>query len=305
MKRNIFLILSILGIALLFNACETNDPILIPEDTSYVSFSNSSASVAENGEKLTIELYLTTQSQERAEFELAADTAGLEAPAEEGTDFEIPESVVFENGYGYAEIDIMVHDDSLSDGKKQFVLKMVSGPEGYQIGIDGKDRIMVTIEDDEHPLAYFNGDYEHAGTSFREGSDYTWTSSITADPDHEDGILISNIGATSLELVNPVEATVDTENNTITIPGKQVYTAPNSNGYPHAFNAGNPDNNPTEWEIEPLDSDVVATYSINEDKTNITITLTNWGIKWIAPDGSYDGWWWWNFYVTSTMTKQN
>ena len=41
------------------------------------------------------------------------------------------------------------------------------------------------------------------------------------------------------------------------------------------------------------------------DFTNaIEITLNNWGAKWMQPDGtSYDGWWWYDFFTTSTLTQ--
>ncbi len=291
------------GIFLLLAGCES-DPILLPEETSYVAFSKGAQTISEDAGSTEIELYYATFSHERAEFTISVSTDGIDSPANEGTDFTLVNSkVVFENGVGYAKITLNVTDNDIYEGAKQFYLVISSAPAGCKIGIDGRERILITIADDEHPLAIFKGNYDNVLSSFYGGG-YSTVTEIDVNPLNPDQILIFNICLTSLSQTGPVVATVNEEEKTLTLKSKQVFTAKNVNGYMFAFNAGNTVGLPENSEPEPLDQDVVGTYTIDEESGEIIITLTNWGPKWIEPDGTtYDGWWWWNFFNSSILTK--
>lgn len=57
----------------LLAGCE-NEPILIPEDISYVAFTKSSLIISEDAGSADISLYYTTFSKERAEVNISVTT---------------------------------------------------------------------------------------------------------------------------------------------------------------------------------------------------------------------------------------
>lgn len=300
--NNIFKYLMVLAALLIFTSCEKNT-ILIPEDTSYVTFEKGNVTISEDAGEATLTLYYTTFSTERAEVAIAVSTEGLSAPAVEGEDFDVlNKTVVFENGLGYATVNLKMIDNDIFEGSKQFYLEITSVPAGTKTGIDGRGRVLVTIADDEHPLKIFKGRYSHAHTNYF-GAEYNYTSTTIIDVNPLDihQILISNICSTSLNEVRPVAATIDEENQQIIIKSKQGFTAVNGGGYYFAFNAGIPKDDGTN--PEPIDEEVIGSYTIDTGSGAIVITLKNWGPKWIEPNGDFDGWWWYDFFTTSTMTK--
>lgn len=301
MTNKFKIIIAVFIMGILFS-CDENS-ITFPEDKAYISFSDNSANFTENDTTLTVELGFVTSTTERVECTISTSIEGIDNPAIENTDFEVSTStIVFENGVGYANATFSLIDNSQADGKKQFYLEISSATGNVNIGIDGKEKILITIIDDEHPLAYFNGTYTHQGNSYW-GSDYNFskTTNILTNPDNDNQILIYYIAYAGLAVLDvPVVATVDEAAKTITIASKQIFTGDDGWGYTQAFNAGVPSgDNP-----EPLESDVVGVYAINDERTEITISLTNWGVKWMEPDGTtFNGWWWYDFYTSSTLTK--
>jgi hypothetical protein len=287
----------------LMAACE-NDPVLIPEDVNYVAFSKGSLTLPEDGGSFQIELYYVTFSSQSAVVAIEASTQGLASPAVEGVDFNlIDNSASFLQGHGFAHVTLEILDNEVFEGSKQFFLVISSAPAGARIGIDGREKILITIADDEHPLSKFKGNYTHEHINYY-GSDWNYTSvsTININPENVNQILISNICSTSLPEVNPIVATIDEENQEIIIESKQIFSEPNGNGYTFAFNAGIPGVSPDN--PEPVDERVIGTYTINEETSEIVITLHNWGPKWMEPDGTtYDGWWWYDFFTVSTMSR--
>ncbi len=291
------------GLAALLAGCE-NEPVLIPQDTSYVAFSKSTQTINEDAGSATVSLYYTTFSTERAEFNIAVSTDGIASPAIEGTDFSLSgKKVVFDKGLGYASVTVNVTDNDIYEGAKQFYLEITSAPSGCRIGIDGRERILITIADDEHPLAIFKGRYNHDHTNYY-GAQYSYSTVTVIDvnPLNPKQILLSNMCGTNLPEIRPVVATVDETNHTITIKSKQIFTGRNGNGYSFAFNAGIPGTAPAN--PEPVDQEVTGTYTYDAGTRQIVITLTNWGPKWMEPnETTYDGWWWFDFFTSSVMTK--
>lgn len=302
---NIFKYAFTLVVFALLVSCE-NEPVLIPEDVSYVAFSKSNLIISEDAGSAEIQLYYTTFSTERAEFSITVSTKGLELPATEGEDFTLlSNKAVFEDGFGYASISLTVTDNDIFEGAKQFYLEISSAPPGCRIGIDGRERILITIADDEHPLSKFKGNYSHNHINYwGEGGEYDYVSVTIIDinPLNEKQILLSNMCGTSLTEIRPVVATIDELNKQIIIKSKQIFTSPNGSGYTFAFNSGIPGSDGSN--PEPVDDNVIGTYTIDENTNAIEISLQNWGPKWMEPDGTtYDGWWWYDFFTSSTMTK--
>lgn len=298
-------ILILLAMSTLLYRCDINDPILIPGDVSYVAFSNSELSIRENKGSLDVQLYLTTFSTAPAEFTLGYSTEGITMPAVEGVDFMMPEDgkVVFPEGMGYTTAEITILDNDRKDGMKQFWLTLDSGTAGTQIGIDGKDKVLISIQDDEHPLKFILGRYRITAASYY-GSQYDISHDrVLIEPDADTTkVRITNlIEGISPVLSYPLVATVDKENMRLSIPGGTQWSNPKDNGYYFAFYKGNPDN-ANDQGPEPLDESLVL--DITEPAGVVTINgLDNWGPKWMEPAGTFDGWWWWDYYLTATLEK--
>jgi hypothetical protein len=302
-KNLIFLLTISFGF---LNSCEVNSPILVPDDISYVAFSEPEASVRENKGKLDIELYLTTYSTSPAEFSFKSSTEGLDNPAIEGVDYNLPtgNKVSFTDGMGYTEVAIEIIDNDLKDGQKQFWLEIDSGTEGYQIGIDGRNKILVNIQDDEHPLKFILGRYRIEANSLY-GSAYNISHSnllIEPDPTDTTKIQINNVIEGIVPVLSrPLIGTVDVAEGKINIKSGQQWSNPKSNGYYFSFYKGDPEN-ANDQGPEPLDDKFILTWT--GSGSDITISgFDNWGPKWMEPSGNFDSWWWWDYYTSATLTK--
>ncbi len=287
--------------------CEKNDPILL-EDVNYIAFSVRTATLNEDGASISVELYSVTANNDRAECTLSVSTSGIDAPATEGEDFSISSTnVVFENGYGNAKINISPIDNDKADGTRQFYIEITSATAGFDLGIDGKEKLLVTIVDDEHPLKNFEGSYYSECTPIWWGS-YWWNSAVKVDPNDPNGLLISAFGWSKQPYGDfVVKATVDIDAETITIAaGPTQIAEAYGNGYYHAFCVGDPATMGPDGSNnygKPLEVPLVGTYTTNTDGKYV-FAFQNWGVKWMAPDGTYDGDWWWEFVSSSTMTQE-
>jgi hypothetical protein len=289
-------------------SCEINDPILIPDDIGYVAFSDTEQSVRENKGNLDITVYLATLATNPAEFTFSASTEGIDNPAIEGVDYNIPAGgkVSFAEGMGYQTISIGIIDNAEKDGMKQFWLILESGTEGYDIGIDGKEKVLITIQDDEHPLKLLLGTYRIEAVSFYGSVWDIRHERLRIEPDADTSkIQIYNVieGITPV-LSRPLIGTVDRINKTITIKGGQQWSNPKSNGYYFAFYKGDPVNYVIQGTTQcptVLDEDFVLAYAT--DAGTVITGFDNWGPKWMEPDGEFDSMWWWDFYNSATLTK--
>ncbi|MBN1415872.1 MAG: hypothetical protein JW973_12285 [Bacteroidales bacterium] len=289
----------------LLSSCEINHPIFVPDDISYVAFSHSETAIRENKGEVDIELYLTTYSSSPAEFTLTSYSEGLEYPAIEGTDYHLPagSKVSFPNGMGYAEVSVDIIDNDEKDGLKQFWLEIESGTEDYQIGIDGKHKILITIQDDEHPLKYILGRYRIEAVSYY-GSQYNLAHEgflIEPDADTTKVRLTNIVEGVTPTLSRPLIGTVDVLKQEITVKSGQQWSNPKTNGYYFSFYKGDPEN-ANDQGPEPLDEAFILSWA--GSGSDITITgFDNWGPKWMEPSGAFDSWWWWDFYTSAILTK--
>lgn len=302
--KNILTYISYMVFITILYSCEINEPILIPDDIGYVAFSNTEQSIRENQGQVDVTVYLTTLKTNPAEFSLSTSTDGLDNPAIEGIDYSMPASgtVNFGEGMGYQTITIDIIDNAESDGMKQFWLMLGTGTEGYDIGIDGKDKILVTIQDDEHPLKFLLGTYRIEAASYY-GSEWDIRHDrlrIEPDADQNKVRIYNVVEGISPVLSRPLIGTVDKDNETITIKSGQQWSNPKSNGYYFSFYKGDPDNANSQGP-EPLDENFVLEYDVAAETT--ISGFDNWGPKWMEPAGTFDGWWWWDFYLTASLTK--
>jgi hypothetical protein len=107
------------------------------------------------------------------------------------------------------------------------------------------------------------------------------------------------VGSQNVAVVNPLTAKIDLTTMTFKIPVGQALTESKTNGYVLHFYPGDPATL-KEYEID-VTNDEYVTGTI---KDNGDIKLIGpWGIKWIDPNGGFDGKWWWDFYVVTNMIK--
>ncbi|MCG8580975.1 MAG: hypothetical protein MI866_13730 [Bacteroidales bacterium] len=149
-------------ISLILASCGEVDKELFSDKDAYFAFVQGSAAITENAdENLEISLYLA-KSTAKGSVTLEVDTEGFDNPAVEGEDFELLDGkTVLFNGEYYEEIKIKVIDNDITDKDKQFNLVMVSNDIDAGLGIaDGElSGMLITIIDDEHPLAAVLGTY--------------------------------------------------------------------------------------------------------------------------------------------------
>jgi len=218
--------LFILLVSLSFGACEA-DPEYFQEKNSYVAFNGSSSGVTENAEgelKIPVRISTVKPKAVTVDFEIMVD--GLDAPAEEGVDYQIineSKSLSFAKGQLSDTIRIMAIDNDVLDGDKKFIIKLKSNNAGISLGLENgiKTQFMVTITDDEHPLALVLGAYEEHDYNLEDGSHDAYSPyDITISPDPSDAtrVLISNVWGEQ----NVIVATVDLENKTMSILPDQV-----------------------------------------------------------------------------------
>ena len=300
--NTIKILIFVFFIGFLFS-CDENDPILVPDDIAYVSFVKSSANYTENDTTLEVELQLVTYSKERVECSISFSIEGLDNPAIEGADVSFSNNtIVFENGIGYVKTSFTLSDNDKADGKKQFYIELTAAPAGFDLGIDGKEKILITIIDDEHPLKYFSGEYAHLGNSPATWSGtVNWTSQIEVNPDDDTQIIFNNIFPWRQNVQVGVLATINEAEKTIVLASAQRLTETGEGKYYFRFYSG--ENFNDNWEGDQTTDPILGTYTINTEKTEIVITLNEWGAKWIEPDGGFDGRWWNDYFYSSVLTK--
>ncbi|MBS2210169.1 hypothetical protein KEM09_02085 [Carboxylicivirga mesophila] len=217
-------------IALLVVACGEADKQLFDDQDAYFAFEAESASISENSEdRLDLSLYIA-KSKAIGTVVLEADSEGLDNPAIEGVDFEIvgDETITFRGEY-FQEVSIKVMDNDETDGDKQFYLTMVSNDINADLGLaDGKQsKVLVTIIDDEHPLASVLGSYTLNYDSPWNGNGQQEVNQIFSveGSDTEVGIVLGYYRDNEdFALSTKVKGTVDLEAMTVSIAyGQQTY----------------------------------------------------------------------------------
>lgn len=217
-------------IAIVFVACGEADKELFNDKDAYFAFEVENASISESSQdNLTISLYIA-KSKAQGSVVLEADSEGIDNPAIEGVDFEIvnDQTVTF-NGDYFQEVTIKVMDNDETDRDKQFYLSMVSNNINAGMGLaDGKQsKVLITIIDDEHPLASVLGAYTLSYDSPWNGPGQQEINQIFSveGSDTEVGVVLGYYrDHEDFALATKVKGTVDLEAMTISIAyGQQTY----------------------------------------------------------------------------------
>lgn len=211
-----------------FSSCSNDLPEFNDAD-AFVALRATTASFVENGEGTEIDVLLTSLNglEGSVDFEIVPDEA---APATEGVDFTIEnasKTLTFTKDAPTQSIKIKAIDNDVYTGDKRFTINLVNA-KGVNLGANKS--ITVTVEDNEHPLAFMLGTYAAKGSSLFNG-DIEWTVKIAKDDTDAAKVWISNMvpGGSN----TPIYGTVNDAKDEIRIPVKQdiVITA----SYPHVW----------------------------------------------------------------------
>lgn len=211
-----------------FSSCSNDLPEFNDAD-AFVALRATTASFVENGEGTEIDVLLTSLNglEGSVDFEIVPDSV---APANEGVDFTIEnasKTLTFTKDAPTQSIKIKPIDNDVYTGDTRFTINLVNA-KGVNLGANKS--ITVTVEDDEHPLAFMLGTYAAKGSSLFNG-DIEWTVKIAKDDTDAAKVWISNMvpGGSN----TPIYGTVNDAKDEIRIPVKQdiVITA----SYPHVW----------------------------------------------------------------------
>jgi hypothetical protein len=204
----------------LVTSCE-KDLILFDDSMNVVGFSSSSASIRENlGGSASVMIYFgAAEGTQPASVTLLVDTAGLgPAGAREGVDFTLSAKQVSVN-VGESAVTITPVDNSLFTGNKKFYLVIASVNNSR---ISAQKRILITINDDEHPLKNWIGTYKVSAASYGDPGnwDEEWTVVTSAVDGDITKLSLKGIGSSASDAII---ATLNTVTMTISIqPGQSL-----------------------------------------------------------------------------------
>lgn len=180
-------ILLLVLVTVLFSSCDgLNEVPKFSDANAYVAFSGNTAKGVETQGSLTIPVTLASVKgiENIAYYSIKSNTA------KEGVHFTVAGngSLTFSKDVQVANIQIDIIDNDIFEGDINFTIEL-SDPGSVDLGY--KSKIVVTIEDDEHPLAAMLGDFNAQGTSYFNGPT-EWVVSISKDKDDLKKVWISN-----------------------------------------------------------------------------------------------------------------
>ena len=273
-------------------SCNINEYPSFDDGDAFLAFTSSTAAVGEEAGSLEIPVLLTSKSglSATAEIEVVADETGTGAI--EGTHFTIENKTLTFSGLEGAtqKIKINVIDNDVFGGNKSFTLRL---KEGGSIKLGAAKTCKVTIQDNEHPLAFILGTYGASADSyFSSRGHFDWDITISRDETDINKVWIGDLdpyfaanGYKAANGSNIFYGIVNEEKTQILVPVGQTL------GYQNtalvAFVAADPDVDETEGDNVVID--------IKDDGRTLVIT-NSWGI--------YDDGWWNLFRGPITLTKK-
>lgn len=213
--------------ALMLASCNLNEYPEFDDANAFVAIQQSSASISENGGAVEIPVMLTSLSgiSGSVDFTITpAETAG----SVEGTHFRLAnesKTLSFSKDAPTQYIKIEPIDNDTFGGDTKFTIELTN-PQGVTLGANKK--CQVTVEDDEHPLAFILGTMNALGYDyFSGGAEEEWTATFEKDPTDLSKVWIYNICSGGCSL--PVYGIVNEDKTEIRIPVGQ--TTANTSSY--------------------------------------------------------------------------
>lgn len=163
-------------------SCSLNDNPKFSDADAFIAIQQSTAAVSETGEKLEIPVQLSSLAglQGTVDFVITPDSA---AGAVEGKHYTIANAsrtLTFSKDAPLQNIVINVIDNEVFEGDVKFTIELTN-PQGANLG--ASKTCLVTLEDNEHPLAFILGSATAKGTSYYDG-EIEWE--IRLEKDAED-----------------------------------------------------------------------------------------------------------------------
>ena len=203
--------------ALSLASCSLNDEPEFNDADAFVAIQKTTASIAETGNKLEIPVMLTSLAgiQGSVDFVITPDSA---AGAVEGKHYTIgneSKTLTFTKDAPVQNIIINVIDNNIFEGDKKFTIELTN-VQGAKLGANKK--CVITLEDDEHPLAFILGTFTATGTSNFDG-ELEWETTIEKDATDLNKVWLTGLvdGTTTA-----IYGTVNAEKTEIAIPLEQA-----------------------------------------------------------------------------------
>ena len=224
MKKNILKYLSVLAAVLLVSSCEWDPPTFDSAD-SFIAYSNSSSSVAEEGGMVGIPVLVTAPldaASVSVDFAFNTDAS----TAVEGTNFTLvneSQTLTMSSGWGYDTIWIQPIDNDIFTGNLKVVIDLTSNSKEYPFGVVSTHTL--TIIDDQHPLGTWIGAYTVAAADYWSffGSE-TWNVTTEPDPDDVNNLIFTGLGS-GYAAHTPITGVFDLEAMTVTFTaGSEIGT---------------------------------------------------------------------------------
>lgn len=210
------IVYGMLAAALMTFASCSNDYPTFDDADAFVAMTSSSAFISETGDSLVVPVMLTSLSgiEKTVEFTLTPDSV---AGAVEGTHYTLvneSKSLTFTKAQPTQYIKFKIKDNDVFGGDVKFTISLVK-PAGLNLGAN--KNCVVTIEDDEHPLAFILGEFTAKGTSYFDG-EIEWTARIEKDASNLNMVWITGLvdGTTTA-----IYGTVNEDKTEVTIPMEQ------------------------------------------------------------------------------------
>jgi hypothetical protein len=231
--KKIKLYLSILISLAFFSACDQlNDYPEFDDANAFVAFTSERISVKEDADSVLVPIRLTSLAAKSTSVTYEI----IDGTALKGLDYDVPDgaSVISFDGSKPVmsiNIDILPHlGKSTGDLNFKVVIKSVPG-----LKIGSNDTTIVTINDIDHPLSAFLGEYAVKGPNYFSSKPDNWNVIIEKDPDGDlTKVWISNLVVSGTNL--KVYGVVNAEKNKIEIPVGQKIV--NSTTYTSVVLAG-------------------------------------------------------------------
>lgn len=203
-----------------FASCDINEYPKFDNANAFVAIQQTSASISETGEELSIPVMLTSLGgmNGSVDFEITPDE---QKGAVEGTHYTIlndSKTLNFTADAATQYIKFKIIDNDVFGGDVKMTITLKNA-QGVQLG--ASKTCVVTIEDNEHPLAFILGTMTAIGYDyFSSGAEEEWTATFEKDPADLTKVWIYNICSGGCSL--PVYGIVNEEKTEIRIPVGQA-----------------------------------------------------------------------------------
>jgi len=175
-------------------SCDLNKAPVFTDEMSFAAFDVASMTVAESGKKVSIPVTIASLEPVKVSvaFKVLADDS---FKAVEGKDFKLADDsgvLVFDGKQRTANIDIDIFPRTGEfTGDLKFALQLESAG---TLNIGHENVCVVTIQDEDHPLAFILGDYAVSADSyFSNIGHFDWTITIVKDPEDINVVWFHNI----------------------------------------------------------------------------------------------------------------